>query len=68
MAKKAILWQREHSTALKGAERVRASARALFLASRWALTAAQHSVFEILSNAIDEAREGYGNRIIVTKL
>ncbi|MEG1448431.1 MAG: toprim domain-containing protein, partial [Oscillospiraceae bacterium] len=27
----------------------------------------EHSIFEILSNSIDEAREGYGNRIIVTK-
>ncbi|MEG2052261.1 MAG: toprim domain-containing protein, partial [Oscillospiraceae bacterium] len=27
----------------------------------------QHSIFEILSNAIDEAREGYGDRVVVTK-
>ncbi len=26
-----------------------------------------HSIFEILSNAIDEAREGYGNRILITR-
>lgn len=27
----------------------------------------QHSIFEIISNSIDEAREGYGNKIIVTR-
>ena len=27
----------------------------------------QHSAFEIISNSIDEAREGYGNKIVVTK-
>ena len=27
----------------------------------------KHAVFEIISNSIDEAREGYGNKIIITK-
>ena len=31
------------------------------------LEGCKHAVFEILSNAIDEAREGYGNLIVVTR-
>ena len=31
------------------------------------LDGCQHAVFEILSNAIDEAREGHGSQIIVTR-
>ena len=31
------------------------------------LEGCKHAVFEILSNAIDEAREGYGDTIIVTR-
>ena len=27
----------------------------------------QHAMFEILSNSIDEAREGFGDKIIVTR-
>jgi DNA gyrase subunit B len=27
----------------------------------------QHAVFEIISNSIDEAREGFGNRIVLTR-
>ena len=30
------------------------------------LEGCEHSVFEILSNSIDEAREGFGNKIILT--
>ena len=31
------------------------------------LEGCEHAVFEILSNAIDEAREGYGRQILVTR-
>ena len=31
------------------------------------LEGCEHAVFEILSNAIDEAREGYGKEIILTR-
>lgn len=50
--------------ALKGAERVRARPGVIFGSD--GLEGCQHSVFEILSNAVDEAREGYGNEIVVT--
>lgn len=51
--------------ALKGPDKVRLRPGVIFGSS--AIDGCQHSVFEILSNSIDEAREGYGNRIIVTK-
>ena len=56
----------ESITALKGAERVRQVGLAVIFGSD-GLDGCQHAVFEILSNAIDEAREGYGNLIVVTR-
>ena len=50
--------------ALKGAERVRARPGVIFGSD--GLEGCEHSFFEILSNAVDEAREGYGSEIIVT--
>lgn len=55
----------ESISALKGAERVRKRPGVIFGSN--ALEGCQHAVFEILSNAIDEAREGHGNLIIVTR-
>ncbi len=52
-------------TQLKGAERVRKRPAVIFGSD--GLEGCQHSIFEIISNAIDEAREGYGNRVVVTK-
>ena len=52
-------------SALKGADRVRKRPGVIFGSD--GLDGCQHAVFEILSNAIDEAREGHGNRIIVTR-
>ena len=52
-------------TALKGAERVRARPGVMFGSN--GLDGCEHAVFEILSNAIDEAREGHGNLILVTR-
>jgi len=55
----------ESITALKGAERVRKRPSVIFGSD--GLTGCQHSVFEIISNSIDEAREGFGNRIELTR-
>ena len=51
-------------SALKGADRVRLRPAVIFGSD--GLEGCEHSVFEILSNAVDEAREGYGDRIIIT--
>ncbi len=50
---------------LKGADRVRKRPAVIFGSD--GLEGCQHAVFEILSNAIDEAREGHGNIITVTR-
>ena len=50
---------------LKGAERVRKRPAVIF--GDDGLEGCQHSVFEIISNSIDEARAGYGSRIVVTR-
>jgi len=50
--------------ALKGADRVRLRPAVIFGSD--GLDGCQHSFFEILSNAVDEAREGHGNEIRVT--
>ena len=50
---------------LKGADRVRKRPGVIFGSD--GLDGCQHAVFEILSNSIDEAREGYGNIITLTR-
>ena len=50
---------------LKGADRVRKRPAVIFGSD--GIDGCQHSVFEILSNSIDEAREGYGKKITVTR-
>ncbi len=50
---------------LKGPDRVRLRPGVIFGSD--GLDGCQHAVFEILSNAIDEAREGYGKLITVTR-
>ena len=52
-------------SALKGADRVRKRPSVIFGSD--GLEGCQHAVFEILSNAIDEAREGYGKIVTVTR-
>lgn len=52
-------------SALKGADRVRKRPAVIFGSD--GLEGCQHSFFEILSNSIDEAREGHGNLIEVTR-
>ena len=51
--------------ALKGADRVRKRPAVIFGSD--GIEGCQHSVFEILSNSIDEAREGYGRLITVRR-
>ncbi|MBQ6000414.1 MAG: DNA topoisomerase [Clostridia bacterium] len=50
---------------LKGADRVRLRPAVIFGSD--GLEGCQHSFFEILSNSIDEAREGFGDQILVTR-
>ncbi|MCH5190592.1 MAG: DNA topoisomerase [Oscillospiraceae bacterium] len=64
MAKKAA-YGNESISQLKGADRVRKRPAVIFGSD--GIEGCQHAVFEILSNSIDEAREGYGNKIIVTR-
>ena len=52
-------------SSLKGPDRVRKRPGVIFGSD--GLDGCQHAVFEILSNAIDEAREGHGSQIIVTR-
>ncbi|MBQ3140828.1 MAG: DNA topoisomerase [Clostridia bacterium] len=55
----------ENISSLKGADRVRKRPGVIFGSD--GIEGCQHSVFEILSNSIDEAREGRGDRIILTR-
>ena len=55
----------ESISSLKGADRVRKRPAVIFGSD--SLEGCEHAVFEILSNAIDEAREGHGDTIIVTR-
>ena len=50
---------------LKGADRVRLRPAVIFGSDN--LEGCIHSFFEILSNSIDEAREGYGSQIFITR-
>ncbi len=50
---------------LKGPDQVRLRPAVIFGSD--GLDGCEHSVFEIISNSIDEAREGYGKKIIITK-
>ncbi|MDD6728675.1 MAG: toprim domain-containing protein [Eubacteriales bacterium] len=55
----------ESIKSLKGADRVRKRPAVIFGSD--GLEGCEHSVFEIMSNSIDEAREGYGNKIVITR-
>jgi DNA gyrase subunit B len=52
-------------SALKGADRVRLRPAVIFGSD--GISGCQHAVFEILSNSIDEAREGYGKKIEIVR-
>ena len=65
MAKKKQEYGNDSITSLKGADRVRKRPAVIFGSD--GLEGCEHSFFEILSNSIDEAREGYGDLIEVTR-
>ncbi|MBQ4257178.1 MAG: DNA topoisomerase, partial [Oscillospiraceae bacterium] len=58
-------YDNESISLLKDEERVRKRPAVIFGSDD--LEGCKHSVFEIVSNSIDEARDGNGDRIIVTR-
>lgn len=65
MTKKTPVYGNESISSLKGADRVRRRPAVIFGSD--GIEGCEHSIFEILSNSIDEAREGYGNHIEITR-
>ncbi|MBQ7204124.1 MAG: DNA topoisomerase [Eubacterium sp.] len=63
MAKKA--YGNDSIKSLKGADQVRLRPAVIFGSD--GIEGCEHSIFEIMSNSIDEAREGHGSKIVVTK-
>ncbi len=64
MAKKTAEYDNQTISSLKGADRVRLRPAVIFGSD--GIEGCEHSFFEILSNSIDEFKEGYGTRINVT--
>ena len=64
MPKKNMHYDDSSITMLKGPDRVRKRPAVIFGSD--GLEGCEHSVFEILSNSVDEAKEGYGDRINIT--
>ena len=65
MAKKREEYGNESIQSLKGADRVRKRPAVIFGSD--GIEGCEHAVFEIISNSIDEARAGYGDKILVTR-
>lgn len=65
MATKKNSYGNESITSLKGADRVRKRPSVIFGSD--GIDGCKHSIFEIISNSIDEARDGHGDKIVVTK-
>lgn len=65
MAKKKAEYGNDSIKSLKGADRVRMRPAVIFGSD--GLEGCEHSVFEIISNSIDEAREGHGDKIVITR-
>lgn len=65
MTKKREEYGNESIQSLKGADRVRKRPAVIFGSD--GIEGCEHAVFEIISNSIDEARAGYGDRITVTR-
>ena len=64
MSKATAAYGNESISQLKGADRVRKRPGVIFGSD--GLDGCEHAVFEILSNSIDEAREGHGDTITLT--
>ncbi len=64
MAVKKNDYTNDSISSLKGADRVRKRPAVIFGSD--GIDGCEHSVFEIISNSIDEAREGYGKKILIT--
>ncbi len=58
-------YNNESITVLKGPDKVRKRPGVIFGSD--GPDGCAHSIFEIISNSIDEARAGYGNKIIITR-
>ena len=58
-------YNNESIKTLKDEQRVRQKPAVIFGSD--GIDGCQHAIFEIVSNSVDEAREGYGNKIIVTR-
>ena len=65
MAKTKVEYGNESIKKLEGPDQVRLRPGVIFGSD--GLDGCEHSVFEIISNSIDEAREGYGKKIVVTQ-
>ena len=65
MSKAKPSYGNESISSLKGADRVRKRPGVIFGSD--GLEGCEHAVFEILSNSIDEAREGHGTEIVTTR-
>lgn len=65
MARKTPVYDNESITMLKGPDKVRKRPGVIFGSD--GLDGCAHSIFEVISNSIDEARSGFGSRIIVTR-
>ena len=65
MSKKSADYGNDSITMLKGADKVRKRPAVIFGSD--GIDGCEHSVFEVISNSIDEARAGYGKKIIVTR-
>lgn len=64
VAKTVAEYGNESIEKLEGPDRVRKRPAVIFGSD--GIDGCEHSVFEIISNSIDEAREGFGNKITVT--
>ena len=64
MATKVNEYDDQSIISLKGPDRVRKRPGVIFGSD--GLEGCEHSAFEIISNSVDEAREGYGNIINIT--
>ncbi|MBR6335027.1 MAG: DNA topoisomerase, partial [Clostridia bacterium] len=65
MPKKKQEYNNDSIRLLKDEERVREKPAVIFGSD--GIDGCEHAIFEIVSNSVDEAREGFGDKIIVTR-